>query len=213
MHTLTRTLAIALLLGTLLLGGGAAMHPILSGGGGMELGMIGGMAIWRTMHLCMLAGTGLIVLGIWVRLVGAPSGAPTTPAVVAALTIITVGMALDSINTTFMAGPAWRMAGAFTAGDASIARQFELLHPIGLMSARFGNYLVALGAMVLGAAEWMSAERPRWLAVLAWIAAAGGLVGVIFFDEASPEMLGAVALLCGWQVGAAIVALRAPRTA
>jgi hypothetical protein len=145
--------------------------------------------------------------------VGDSPNAPTTPAVIAALAIITVGMALDSLNTTFMAGPAWRMASALAAGDASVARQFELLHPIGLMSARFGNYLVALGALVLGAAEWMTAERPRWLAVLAWLAAAGGLAGVIFFDEASPEMLGAVAILSGWQVGAAIVALKAPRTA
>ncbi|MGH7622862.1 MAG: hypothetical protein ACREMU_11020 [Gemmatimonadaceae bacterium] len=209
MPTLTRFLAIALLVGTVLLGGGAAMHPILSGGGSMELGMIGGMPIWRTMHLCMLAGTGLIMIGIWVRHVGVPPGTSTHAAVTAALTVITVGMALDSINTTFMAGPAWRMASAFAAGDASIARQFELLHPIGLMSARLGNYLIALGAIVLGAAEWMTAGRPRWLALLAWIAAAGGLAGVIFFDEARPEMLGAVALMCGWQLGAAIVALRA----
>lgn len=211
MATLTRSLAIALLVGTVLLGGGAAMHPILSGGGSMELGMIGGMPIWRTMHLCMLAGTGLIMIGIWVRHVGVTPGNPTHAAVTAALVVITVGMALDSINTTFMAGPAWRMASALSAGDASVARQFELLHPIGLMSARFGNYLVALGAVVLGAAEWLTAGRPRWLAVLAWIAAAGGLAGVIFFDEASPEMLGAVALMCGWQVGAAIVALKASR--
>ena len=59
----------------------------------------------------------------------------------------------------------------------------------------------------------MTAGRPRWIAVLAWIAAAGGLVGVIFFDETSPEMLGAVSLLCGWQVGAAILALGSPRPA
>jgi hypothetical protein len=208
---LTRTLALALLVGTLLLAGGAAMHPILSGNGSMELGMIGGMPIWRVMHLVMLGGTGLIVAGIWVRLVGAPVNASTNAAVVAALTIITVGIALDSLNTTFMAGPAWRMANAFTAGDTTITRQFEILHPVGLMAARFGNYLIALGALILGAAEWMTAGRPRWLAVLAWIAAAGGLVGVIFFDEARPEMLGAVSLLCGWQVGAAIVALRSPR--
>jgi hypothetical protein len=109
-----------------------------------------------------------------------------------------------------MAGPAWRMAAAFTAGDASIAKQFETMHYVGLISARFGNYLIALGALLLGAAEWMTPGRPRWLAVLAWIAAAGGLVGVICFDEAAPEMLGAVSLLCGWQVGAAIVALKKP---
>jgi hypothetical protein len=206
---LTRPLALALLLGTLLLAGGAAMHPILGGDGSMELDMIGGMRIWRTMHLFMLGGTGLIVVGIWVRFVGAPANSPTNGAVIAALSVITVGIALDSLNTTFMAGPAWRMAAAFT-GDASIAKQFETMHYVGLMSARFGNYLVALGALLLGAAEWMTAGRPRWLAVLAWIAAAGGLVGVICFDEASPEMLAAVSLLCGWQVGAAIVALKKP---
>ena len=211
MITLTRALALALLVGTLLLAGGAAMHPILSGSGTMELGMIGGMRIWRPMHLCMLAGTGLIVTGIWVRLVGVPASTSTNPAVIAALTVITVGIALDAINTTFMAGPAWRMAGALAAGDAAVARQFEIMHPVGLMTARFGNFLVALGALILGVAEWLTAGRPRWLAVLAWIAAAGGLVGAIFFDEARPEMLAAVSLLCGWQVGAAIVALRSPR--
>jgi hypothetical protein len=211
--TLTRALAVALLAGTVLLAGGAAMHPILSGAGSMELGMIGGMPIWRTMHLCMLAGTGLITVGIWVRLVGMPAGTPTNSAIVAALAIITVGIAFDSINTTFMAGPAWRMASAFTAGDTTIARQFEIMHPVGLMTARFGNYLIALGALILGAAEWMTAGRPRWIAVLAWIAAIGGLVGVIFFDETRPEMLGAVSLLCGWQVGAAILALGSPRAA
>jgi hypothetical protein len=205
--TLTRTLAVALLVGTLLLAGGAAMHPILSGSGSMELGMIGGMPIWRIMHLCMLCGTGLIVAGIWVRLVGVPAGTPTNSVIVAALTMLTVGIAFDAINTTFMAGPAWRMASAFTAGDTSVARQFELMHPVGLMAARFGNYLIALGALILGAAEWMTAGRPRWIAVLAWIAAAGGLIGVVFFDETRPEMLGAVSLLCGWQVGAAILAL------
>jgi hypothetical protein len=211
--TLTRALAVALLAGTVLLAGGAAMHPILSGAGSMELGMIGGMPIWRTMHLCMLAGTGLITVGIWVRFVGMPASTPTNAAVVAALAIITVGIAFDAINTTFMAGPAWRMASAFTAGDATIARQFEIMHPVGLMAARFGNYLIALGALILGAAEWMTAGRPRWIAVLAWIAAIGGLVGVIFFDETRPEMLGAVSLLCGWQVGAAILALGSPRAA
>lgn len=210
MNALTRPLAIALLLGTLFLAGGAAMHPILHGDGSMELGMIGSMRIWRTMHLCMLGGTGLIMVGIWVRLIGAPSNSQTSGIVIASLTIITVGIALDSLNTTFMAGPAWRMAAALAAGDTTVTHQFELMHPVGLMSARFGNYLIALGALLLGAAEWMTAGRPRWLAVLAWIAAAGGLIGVIFFDEATPEMLGAVSLLCGWQVGAAIVALTKP---
>jgi hypothetical protein len=171
------------------------------------------MPIWRIMHLCMLGGTGLIAAGIWVRLIGVPASTPTNSAVVAALTLITLGIGLDAVNTTFMAGPAWRMAQAFTAGDTTITRQFEIMHPVGLMTARLGNYLIALGALILGAAEWMTTGRPRWIAVLAWIAAAGGLVGVIFFDETRPEMLGAVSLLCGWQVGAAILALGTPRPA
>ncbi len=211
MTRLTRILAIALLLGTALLGAGAAMHPILGGDGSMELRMIAGMTIWRTMHLCMLGGTGLVIAGIWGRLTGTHTGDPAASAVTAALALITIGLALDSLNTTFMAGPAWRMASAFAAGDATMAARFEVMHPVGLMAARFGNFIIAVGAIILGAAEWMSVGRPRWLAVLAWGAAAGGLVGAIFFDESRPEMLGAVALLSGWQVGAAVVALMGTR--
>ncbi|MDP9266580.1 MAG: hypothetical protein M3O91_10755 [Chloroflexota bacterium] len=173
----------------------------------MQLRVISSMTIWRTMHLCMLAGTGLIVVGIWTRLTGAPASDPVGGAVTAALVIITVGIAFDALNTTFMAGSAWRMASAFAAGDNTMPARFEVMHPVGLMAARFGNFLIALGAIVLGAAEWMSVGRPRWLAVLAWGAAAGGLVGAVFFDEARPEMLGAVALLSGWQAGAALLAL------
>jgi hypothetical protein len=61
-----------------------------------------------------------------------------------------------------------------------------------------------LGAIALGWAEWQDVGRPRWLAALAWTAGVGGLVGVIFFDEASPLTLAAVALLSGWQVATAV---------
>jgi hypothetical protein len=74
------------------------------------------------------------------------------------------------------------------------------------MAARFGNFLVALGAGVLGWAEHRDASRPRWLAWLAWLAAAGGIVGVLFFSEASPVALAAVALLSAWQVATAVLA-------
>jgi hypothetical protein len=48
------------------------------------------------------------------------------------------------------------------------------------------------------------------LAWLAWIAAAGGFIGVFFFDEASRMALAAVALLSGWEVATAILALYRP---
>ena len=66
----------------------------------------------------------------------------------------------------------------------------------------------ALGALLLGAVEWATPRR-RWSAILAWVAAAGGLVGVLAFDETSRGILGAVALICGWSALTGIQALRA----
>jgi hypothetical protein len=103
-----------------------------------------------------------------------------------------------------MAGAGWHMARLFDQGQTAMSGVFEATHPIGLMAARFGNLVVALGAIALGWAEWQDAARPRWLAGLAWIAGVGGLVGVLFFDEASPLTLAAVALLSGWQVATAV---------
>jgi hypothetical protein len=82
-------------------------------------------------------------------------------------------------------------------------------HPIGLIAARIGNLIVALGALVLGWAEWQDPSRPRWIAWLAWAAGAGGIVGVVFFDEASRLALAAVALLSGWELATAILSFRA----
>jgi uncharacterized membrane protein YhaH (DUF805 family) len=100
------------------------------------------------------------------------------------------------------------MAEEFAQGHAAIQTIFDVTHPIGLMAARFGNFIVALGALALGWIEWRDATRPRWLAWLAWFAAAGGFVGVLFFNEASRLVLAAVALLSGWEVATALLSLR-----
>jgi len=92
----------------------------------------------------------------------------------------------------------------FVAGRSEMAPIFDAVHGFGLMAARFGNGLIALGAVVLGFVEWRSPAQPRWLAWLAWIAAAGGLVGVLCFDESSRLVLGAIALLCGWEIATAL---------
>jgi hypothetical protein len=75
------------------------------------------------------------------------------------------------------------------------------------MAARFGNFIIALGALALGWGEWHDAEPRRPDAVLAWIAAGGGLFGAIFFEESSRIALAAVALLSGWQVVTALRSL------
>ena len=220
MNAFGRALAIALLLGMILLGYGAAVHPMLAGGPEIQLRTIADTAHWRTMHLLMLAGSGLLIAGIWVRLV---TDRPMTPSpdtsvtatpfngpLVAALALIALGLAINALNIGFMAGAGTHMAAEFAAGRTEVAPLFDATHPIGLVAARFGNFIVALGALALGWVESQDPTRPRWLAWLAWAAAAGGFFGVIFFDEASRIALAAVALLSGWELATAVLALRAP---
>jgi hypothetical protein len=206
---LTQLLAIALLLGTALLGAGAAVHPVLAGDPAAQLGVIAATPAWRAIHLAMLAGSGLVIAGLWVRLPLDRSGAPG--ALLASLALIALGLAINALNIAYMAGSGWHMATMFREGESAMTAMFAVTHPIGLMAARFGNFLVALGALVLGWAEWQDATQPRWIAGLAWIAAIGGFIGVLFFDEASRLALAAVALLSGWQVATAIRALAAAR--
>jgi hypothetical protein len=201
---LARPLAIVLIAGAALLGLGAAMHPVLSGNGAQDLQLIANTPHWRTIHLVMLAGSGLIVLGLWVRVVDRPE--LQGPAV-AALAVIALGLAINALNIAYMAGSGTHLAEMFTAGRPGMSDLFEVTHPIGLMAARFGNFLVALGATALGVVEWNDPTRPRWLAWLAWGAALGGFVGVLFFDEASRVALAAVALLSAWEVATAARAL------
>lgn len=207
MTGLARLLAIALLLGTALLGVGAAFHPMLAGDAAAQLRTIATTPYWRALHLAMLAGSGLVIAGVWVRLVIDRS---PTNALVAALAIVTVGVAVNALNIAFMAGSGTHMAALFAMGRTEMQSVFDATHPIGLVAARFGNFIVALGAVALGVIEWRDTTRPRWLAWLAWIAAAGGFVGVLFFDEASRLALAAVALLSGWEVATALLSLRRP---
>ena len=205
MSPLTIVLAVALLVGTALHGVGALLHPMLAGDGATQLRTIAEMAHWRALHLAMLAGSGLIVAGVWVRLVD--DRAFVRAPVVAALTLISIGVTINALNIAYMAGAGWHMATQFAAGEASVTPLFDATHPIGLMAARFGNFIIALGALVLGWAEWYDAEPRRLDAVLAWIAALGGLVGAVFFAESSRIALAAVALLSGWQVVTALRSL------
>lgn len=206
MSPLTMVLAVALLAGTALHGIGALLHPMLAGDGATQLRTIADMAHWRTLHLAMLAGSGLIVAGVWVRLVD--DRAFVRPPLVAALALISTGVAINALNIAYMSGAGWHMAARFAGGDASMVPLFDATHPIGLMAARFGNFIIALGALVLGWAEWHDAEPRKLDAVLAWIASLGGLVGAVFFHESSRIALAAIALLSAWQVVTALRAIR-----
>ena len=186
------------------------MHPLLDGSPESQLRTIAAMSFWRPMHLLMLAGSGLLIAGVWLRVVGDPTAATTfNGPLIASIALISLGLAINSLNIGFMAGGGTHMAEQFAAGREEMAPLFYVTHPIGLIAARIGNLIVALGALALGWVEWQDANRPRWMAWLAWTAGAGGIVGVVFFDEASRLALAAVALLSGWQLATAILSFRA----
>ncbi|MEO8563129.1 MAG: hypothetical protein ABI601_13685 [bacterium] len=205
MISLSRPLAIALLAGTLLLGVGAAFHPMLPADVPGQLRMIAATWYFRPVHLAMLAGSALLIGGVWVR--GLIPGSTRDAALIMALASICLGICFNAIDIAFMGNAGWHMANQYQAGDTTVVPLFEALHRFGLTTARFGNCLVAIGALALGSIERHDPESPRWLAWLAWLAAIGGLLGVLV-PESSLLVLTAVTLIPGWCVGVAVWALK-----
>jgi hypothetical protein len=199
-----RWLAALLVAGIALMAAGAAAHPMLVGTADAELRTISATPAWRTIHLAMLAGSICVIGGIWVRSIAGPA----TPALGAALTVVSLGLAMNALDIAFMASAGTHMAAAYAAGDTAMAAIFDATHLTGLMTARFGNGVTAVGAALLGVAESRAVGQPRWLAWLAWAAAVGGAIGVLAFDESSRLILGAVAILPGWELATAIRVLR-----
>jgi len=200
--SISRPLAVALLVGTALLGAGAVLHPMLPADVSGQLRMIAASSIFRPVHLAMLCGSGLIIAGVWTRL---SLGSATTPApLIGGLALVCLGLCFNAIDIAFMGGAGTQMAAQFEAGQTEVSGMFDALHMVGLMTARFGNFLVALGALMLGWVEAHDPASPRWLAWLAWIAGIGGLIGVLFFREASLVILTAVTLLSGWELATGV---------
>jgi len=206
--SLSRPLAIALLVGTLLLGAGAALHPMLPADVPGQLRLIASTWYFRPVHLAMLAGSALLIAGVWAR--GLIADSRRDASLIMALALICLGLCFNAIDIAFMGNAGWHMATQYVAGDTSVAPLFEAFHRVGLTTARFGNCLVGLGALALGFIEREDPASPRWLSWLAWIAAAGGLCGVLLVSESSLLVLTAVSLIPLWCVGTAVWALRRP---
>lgn len=204
MQPLTRSLSIALLVGTVLLGVGAMLHPMLPHDPSAQLRMIAETWYFRPIHLAMLAGSALIILGIWVRALIAPP----SPPLLAALALVSLGLCFNAIDIAFMASAGANLATLAQAGRAEMGTLFDTLHRVGLMTARFGNFLVALGAILLAWVERQGAPSTPWPSRLAWIAGFVGLFCAICFQEASLLILAAVTLLPGWQVVTAVRGLK-----
>ena len=98
------------------------------------------------------------------------------------------------------------MAGVPDLGAGAFGTALAVLLDATIIRAVLLPAVMAL----LGEKNWW---LPRWLAWLAWGAGIGGLIGVIFFNEASRIAVAAVALLMAWELVTAIGALRSPRVA
>jgi hypothetical protein len=204
---LARSLAIMLLLGTVLLGVGSVLHPILPHDPAAQLRVIADTWYFRPIHLAMLAGSALIVLGVWTRaLIGTPP-----PALLAALGLVSLGYCFNAIDIAFMGSAGTQLAALAQAGRTDVSTLFDSLHRVGLMTARFGNFLVALGALVLAWVERQDRASGPWPARLAWVAGAVGVFCAVCFPEASLLILAAVTLMSLWQVWTGIAVLRAAR--
>ena len=92
-------------------------------------------------------------------------------------------------------------AGALVGFIAGLCYDLFLETPLGFSALAYA--LVGYGVGTLQAGMLRS---PRWLPP--FLGAAGGFVGVLFFDEGSRLALAAVALLSGWEVATAALALR-----
>jgi hypothetical protein len=209
-HTsLVRPLAVLVLAGTALLAAGAIAHPILPGDPEAQLRIMGTTAYWRPIHIGMLAGSGLVIVGIWLRLaVGRPR---QRVALVAALACVAIGLALNALNIGFMAGQGTVDAARYAAGDPAVLSTFTDRHMGSLMIARVGNIAVVIGCLLLGWVEWGDVGRPRWMALLAWLAAVGGAIGLLMFEPWTRGALAAVALFSAWAAATALLALVTPR--
>jgi hypothetical protein len=199
-------LAVLLIAGTVLLAAGAAAHPMLPADAAAQLQMIGTTPHWRAIHLTMIAGSGLLIAGLWTRLYATGSGA--WRALIPALLTIAAGLALNAYSIEFMARTGTAEAARYLRGDTGIVAEFAASHAVAAGRAHVGNVVVAVGCLLLGWAEWQDPQRPRWVAVLAWVASLGGLIGWLAFEAGSPGALAAVALLSGWALATAGLAFR-----
>ncbi len=204
---LDRYLAVLLLAGAVLLGTAAAFHPTLPPDAAGQMQVMAGTSHWRAIHVAMLMGSGLTIAGIWLRVDIDGSGRRVL--LRAALATIAVGIALNAANVGFMAGPGAAMATPHASQDAGTVGAFAAHHAASLAAAGWGNVIVALGCAVLGWIEWRDPTRPRWMAGVAWLAAVGGIVGVLLFDPASREAVAGVALFVVWSAATGWLVLAA----
>ncbi len=198
-----KVLAALLLAGAVMVLGAGLTHPVLRGSSTAQLEIIASTGHWRLIHLSLLAGTTLVVMGVWSQPFRYSEGAALA-LLRPALLVLCLGLTVNALNIVFMTGAGHLMAQLHAKGEPSMGLLFEATHPIGLMSARFGNFLVAMAAGFIGWAARLESVDPRWVGWLAWLASGVGIGGVIVGHESTPYILLPTVLLIPWLVAVAV---------
>jgi len=208
---------LCLLIGVLLSGIGGLMHPLLTGDGAAQLGIIARTAHWRAIHWSLLFGlafmyTGLI--GVALRHGETAGSAPGR----AGILLAGFGFSVWSLNILFMVGAGYQLAHAYTTSDTGLTGThavfiYDMLHPIGLAAERLATFMLGLVAYMFGWAIRNGGVWPKWLAWMAWLVAAVDGVVALVFSEFLPVMYYGQALFILWLAATAVVMLADRRLA
>jgi hypothetical protein len=206
-----------LLIGTLLFGGAGAFHPLLSGDGATQLGMVQSTGGWRLIHWSLLFGLAFMyagLVGVSLRHNDTAGASPSR----AGIRLGAFAFSVWSLNILFMVGSGYQLARAYAAADAGLAGThavfvYDMLHPMGLAAERLATFLLGMVAYTFGWAIRNGGVWPRWLAWFAWVVA--GLCGgvALVFSETLNYMYYAQATFVVWLFLAAIVLLGERRAA
>ncbi|MGH7490171.1 MAG: hypothetical protein ACREMY_31870, partial [bacterium] len=171
---LLKPLARSLFVGSLLLLGAASVHPMLHGSAAEQLAQIAGTPRWRTIHILLSLGTGLVIIGVWSRLLLAPDNLRTEFGI--AVGLLALGELLNGVNIAFMTAAGTQLAQMERDTPGSATLLYQGIHPATLMTARLGSLLVAVSALLLFS---LGKQDPREAGWVRWIALVAGVIGVL----------------------------------
>ena len=202
---------LCLLIGALMFGIAGLMHPLLTGDGAAQLGMVARTGGWRVIHWLLLFGLAFMyagLIGVALRHNDTPGSSPGR----AAVRLGAFAFSVWSLNILFMVGAGWQLAHAYTASDTGLTGThaifvYDMLHPSGLAAERLATFMLGLVAYMLGWAVRNGGVWPKWLAWTAWLVAVVCGVVALVFSEFSPNLFYAQALFVLWLAVAAVVML------
>lgn len=176
---------------------------MLHGSATEQLAQITGTTHWRTIHLLFSLGTGLVIVGVWSRLLLAPDNLRVEFGI--ALGLLALGELLNGVNIAFMTAAGTQLAQMERDNPGSAALLYQGIHPATLMAARLGSLLVAVSGLLLFSLGRHDPMEPVWVRWIALIAGVVGTLAVTMLPEtniATPIGIGIMAfwgVAVGWR--------------